>query len=170
MFCSFNAETDIRRQNLTSLDVRFWRLMSVSALKGLMLVQRRRRLPNIKKTLGRCPVFCVQVHSHLEGIKSPFATERFSFNHSLESDWIIYSLWLNHSFESNSVIRSNPIQPFFRICFNYSLESDRIIYTNLIQLFARIWFNHSLESDSIIRSNLIQFFAGIWFNHRLEYN
>ena len=34
-FYSLSAETVFRRQNLTSLDVRFWRLKTVPALKGL---------------------------------------------------------------------------------------------------------------------------------------
>ena len=36
LFNSFSAGTDFRRQNLTSKDVRFWRLKTVPALKGLL--------------------------------------------------------------------------------------------------------------------------------------
>ena len=37
---SFSAGTFFRRQNLTSLDVRFWRLKTVPALKGLIYLFR----------------------------------------------------------------------------------------------------------------------------------
>ena len=33
----FSAGTDFRRQNLTSIDVRFWRLKSIPALKELQI-------------------------------------------------------------------------------------------------------------------------------------
>ena len=33
LFCSARFKLDIRRQNLTSVDVRFWRLKSMSTLK-----------------------------------------------------------------------------------------------------------------------------------------
>ena len=39
IFYSFSAGTDFRRQNLTSIDVRFWRLKSVPALKEKIMVQ-----------------------------------------------------------------------------------------------------------------------------------
>ena len=35
-FISFSAGADFRRQNLTSTDVKFWRLKSIPALKGLI--------------------------------------------------------------------------------------------------------------------------------------
>ena len=35
VYNSFSAGIDFRRQNLTSTDVRFWRLKSIPALKGL---------------------------------------------------------------------------------------------------------------------------------------
>ena len=38
-----SAGIDIRRQNLTSVDVRFWRLKSIPALYGLMLGQHHKR-------------------------------------------------------------------------------------------------------------------------------
>ena len=38
-FYSFSAGIDFRRQNLTSTDIRFWRLKSIPALKGLKWVK-----------------------------------------------------------------------------------------------------------------------------------
>ena len=35
---SYSAGIDFRRQNLTSTDVRFWRLKSIAALQGLMTI------------------------------------------------------------------------------------------------------------------------------------
>ena len=37
-FYPYSAGIDFRRQNLTSADVRFWRLMSIPALEGLITI------------------------------------------------------------------------------------------------------------------------------------
>ena len=45
------------RQNLTSTDVRFWRMRTVSALKGLTRIWRLLPYPSDHNTLGQCIVF-----------------------------------------------------------------------------------------------------------------
>ena len=75
IFYSFSAGIDFGRQNLTSIDVRFWRLKSVPAPKGLiytmcyssvglMLCQRRTRWANInmiKPTLDHRPMLAEEM-------------------------------------------------------------------------------------------------------------
>ena len=57
IFHSFSAGIDFRRQKLTSIDVWFWRLKTLLALKRLILVHRLRLWPKIISTWGQYILF-----------------------------------------------------------------------------------------------------------------